>query len=146
MVIKMSDIIVGQISKAYTAFPAEYFRLFFTDESIIIARYASFTSPFLEGAIVDAFRAFKEKKKIEQIVSKQQVLSEMKHAEEIHRNQFQEIRLKKQLTDILIEIELLSTKGFLGKRRNIRRFGFNKKEYGNIAYLLSTYFSDKFKK
>jgi hypothetical protein len=142
----MSDVIVGQIFKVYTAYPAEYFRVFFTDESIIVTRYASFTSPFLEGVIIDAFRALKERKKIEKQVSKQQILSEMKHAEEIHKNQIQEIRLRKQLTDVSIEIELPSTKGFLGKKRNIKKFGFSKKEYEDVAHLLFTYFPDKFKR
>lgn len=142
----MSDIIVGQISKAYTAYPVEYFRLFFTDESIIVAKYASFKTPFLEGLIIDAYRSSKEKKKIEKSVSKQQILSEMMHAEEFHKTQIQEIRLKKQLTDASIEIELPPTKGLLGKKRKVKKLGFNKKEYEVVEFLLSTYFYDKYKK
>jgi hypothetical protein len=141
----MGDELVGQISKIYKTYPVEYYKFFFTDESIIIVKYASYTSPFLEGTIIDAFRARKEKKKIEKTVTKQDILSEMKNVEEIHKSQIQEIRLKKQLTDVLLEIELPPSKGFFGKKRNIKRYGFNKKEYEDALYLLSTYFSDKLK-
>jgi hypothetical protein len=91
----MSDRIVGRVKKAYTVssifYPyfstAEYLSIFFTDESIILARYMYFGN-IIEAGLASAFG--KEKKSLHRpFISKQEILTKAKHASELKK-----IRLK----------------------------------------------------
>ncbi len=141
----MGEYIYGQISKIYTSYPIQYFRLFFTEDSLVIARYAAFSSRLIEGLIVQTYRNIREHRQLEQAATKQQIMAEMKDVKEIQKWEIHQIRLKKKLTDASLEIELHPEEGFFGKKRNIKKFGFDKKEFEAAQFLMSTYFPDKFK-
>ena len=138
----MDENIVGQITKAYTTATPEYFRIFISAQDIIIVSYGAFTGHSLEVIAIQMYKAREKKQQIDRLLTRGEILQNFPNALVLHRNDLQQVRLKKQLTDSLIEFELPSSKGLLGKKRNIKKYGFPKKEYEDVKAIFSTYYGD----
>ncbi|UCG00839.1 MAG: hypothetical protein JSW11_14625 [Candidatus Heimdallarchaeota archaeon] len=138
----MDENIVGQITKAYTTAKPEYFRIFISAQDIIIVSYGAFTGHSIEAIAIQMYKARKTKQKVDQLLTRQDIFQNFPNALVLSRNDLQQIRLKKQLTDALIEFELPPSKGFLGKKRNIKKYGFPKNEYEDVKGIFSIYYNN----
>ncbi len=58
------------------------------------------------------------------------------------RSEIRSISVKRGLGDYVLTIELPDTKGFFGKKRDIRKFLIDKDEYRNIQEFLPDYYGD----
>ena len=121
---------------------SEYFRIFISPQDIIIVKYGTFSGHSFAAMAIQVYKAQKRKQKINQLLTRNEILQNFPKALVLSRNELQQIRLKKLLTDALIEFELPSTKGFLGQKRNIKKYGFPKKEYEDVYTIFSTYYGD----
>lgn len=138
----MNENIIGQITKVYTTARPEYFRIFISEQDILIVSYGAFTGHSLEVIAIQMYKARKTKQKVDQLLTRQEILQNFPNALILSRSDLQQIRMKKQLTDALIEFELPPSKGFLGKKRNIKKYGFPKNEYEDVEGILSTYYGN----
>ena len=138
----MDENIIGQITKAYKTINSEYYRIFISTQDIIAVNYGVFTGHSIGAVAIQIYRAKKNKQKINRSLTRQEILQNFPKALIISRRDIQQIRMKKQLTDAVIEFELPSSKGFFGKVKNIHKFGFPKKEYEDIKSIFSTYYGN----
>lgn len=142
---QQNEDIVGQIKKAYTTATPEYFRIYFSPIDILIVSYGALSGHLLKTIIISAYKVHEGRKQIDKCITRDDIKKNFQNLIEIPRKQIIQIRLKKQLTDASIEIEMPSTKGFLGMtKRNIKKYGFSKKEFDEVKYILTLYYKDKF--
>lgn len=137
--------IIGQITKAYVTSTSEYFKIFFSPTDILVVNYGGLRGFHLDRLIYSAYQMHKGREKIDQCITKGELKRNFPYATELSKNNIIQIRLKKQLTDAVIEIELPPTTGFLGRqKKDVKKYGFSKKEYDEVKYILSNYYGDRF--
>jgi hypothetical protein len=138
------EVILGGINKAYKSGYPDYYTIFFTENYILVTSHGAIDHPFLEFQILKSIQVSQSSNAAISCRTKGEVLGQFPKTKQIHKYYIIQVRLKKQLTDALIEIVFSMGKDQNGvDRKSSIKLCYPKKVFNDIKNLLEHYYSDK---
>ncbi|WP_455393023.1 zinc-ribbon domain-containing protein [[Eubacterium] cellulosolvens] len=142
---------VGKINNAYIS-AGDYYNVFFFQDGIIMAKLGSLTDNRAIGALVGNWAQLAvnvstmktEKDKLQYRIIKDDIKKVASKFYEMPKELIQKIKLKKHLTDCMMDIEMSAEQDATGNSKpNYVNFNFAKKEFENVKLILNNWFADK---
>lgn len=145
---------VGKINKAYRSL-GDHYNIFFFQDGIIMAKLGSYTDNKALGLLVNSWvqlavnvgKMSSEQEKLRNQINKDDIKKVATTFYEMPRENIQRIKLKKHLTDCMLDIEMAPEPDAKGKPKpNYVYINFAKNEFDNAKTILTNYYADKFVK
>jgi hypothetical protein len=113
---KGDEKIVGLVEKAYCTSTSEYCSIFVFPSSILVVNHGSIMGRSIASSILSMVNVHQDRKKIDYIGKKQDILNKFSNVSEYYRDQIVQIQLFRNLTDASMVIELPPTNFNISQR------------------------------